>query len=93
MPSSLYIAFYSAGGGPLPTPFGIAGLDHPMIGILAAGLNEQGYDLLPVVPPAGWAGFKDFYIHVLGMSVTGKPVWATGGNNPNGSGSIWFHLK
>ena len=87
-PSAMYIIFYSAGGGPLPTPFGNAGLDLPVVGIQAALLNEQGYALVPVVPPVGWAGYHDFYIHVLGTSASGQPVWSVAGNNPNGTGSI-----
>ncbi|MFH2001403.1 MAG: C25 family cysteine peptidase [Planctomycetota bacterium] len=93
IPSSLYIAFYSKGGGPLVTPFGTAGLSDPVQGILAATLNEQGFDLVPMNLPAGWTGLSDFYIHVLGTNASQQPVWASQGNNPNGTGSIWFHLK
>lgn len=92
-PLGMYIIFYSAGGGPLPTPFGNAGLDLPVVGIQAATLNAQGFALIPVVPPVGWAGYKDFYIHVLGTSASGQPVWSIAGNNPNGTGSIWFHQE
>ena len=42
--------------------------------------------------PAGY-GPLDLYIHSLGFDGAGKVVWAEGGNNPNGTGSVWYHLN
>ena len=35
----------------------------------------------------------DFYIHNVGQDGMNGLAWAFGGNNPNGSGSIRFHVN
>ena len=88
----LILLFYSLGGGPLPTPYGIAGLNLPAIYLFAANLNAEGYLLIPLSLAAGY-GPLDLYFHVLGTDNVGKIMWAYGGNNPNGTGSVWYHLN
>jgi hypothetical protein len=87
-----YIAFLSYGGGPTPTAYGLMGLDSPIFPLFASNLNAQGYGLLPLSLAPG-LGPLDFYIHLLGVDPTGNPVWSEGGNNPNGTGGLWFHLN
>jgi hypothetical protein len=91
-PGALFLAYFSAGAGPLPTPFGNAGLDNPIVYLFAANLNAEGYLLLPVSLPSGF-GPVDLYLHLLGADNLGKPAWSFGGNNPNGTGSVWYHLN
>ena len=87
-----YLAFFSYGGGPQTTPYGTMGLDFPFYYLFSSNLNTQGYALIPLTLSAGFGPF-DFYIHILGLDSGGNIVWSTGGNNPNGSGSVWFHLN
>ncbi|MFH2000858.1 MAG: C25 family cysteine peptidase [Planctomycetota bacterium] len=89
--SNPYMVFFALGGGPLPTPFGNAGLDNTITFLLSSNLNMQGYALIPLVVPAGF-GPLDLYFHVLGLN-GGQAVWSYGGNNPNGTGSIWLQLN
>ncbi|MHC4942183.1 MAG: C25 family cysteine peptidase [Planctomycetota bacterium] len=92
-PSAPFLIFYSQSGGPLQTPFGQAGLDLPIRPLFASVLNGQGFALMPIKVPHYWGGFFDLYIHILGIGTSGKPVWSFGGNNPNHTGSVWFHLE
>lgn len=87
-----FTAYLSFGGGPTPTSFGTMGLDFPIILLLSSNLNIQGFALVPITLPQGF-GPLDIYIHALGFKSGGDIVWSTGGNNPNGSGSIWIHLN
>jgi hypothetical protein len=88
-PFNLYYAF---SGGPMPTPYGIMGLDPPVYFVLSAYLSDQGDFLLPLTLPSGF-GELDIYLHLLGVDEWDHPAWAYGGNNPNGSGSVWLHLN
>lgn len=91
-PLHMVLAFLSFGGGPLPSAFGNAGLDYPFIYLFTASLNASGYLLVPFDAPAGY-GPLDVYVHTLGYDGSGNIVWANGGNNPNGTGSVWYHLN
>jgi hypothetical protein len=87
-----YLLFLSYGGGPLPTPYGNAGLTPPVVFLVSSSLGPQGYSLLPLFLPSG-LGPLDFYIHALGLDNVGNVLWSYGGNNPNGTGSVWYHLN
>jgi len=91
-PMTPFISFFSLGGGPMSTPFGNAGLSNPFYNLFTSVIGSEGYFYLPLSLPAGY-GPLDIYIHVLGLDNLGKPLWAYGGNNPNATGSIWFHLN
>lgn len=91
-PFNNFIVFFSFLGGPTPTPYGTMGLGFPVLYLFPGFLNSEGYMILPLtLDPAGAP--LDFYLHALGLNSSGKPVWSTGGNNPNGSESIWIHLN
>jgi hypothetical protein len=89
---NMFLVFYSAGGGPVSTPYGNAGLDVPIVYLFAANLNAEGYLTMPVNLPSGY-GPLDLFVHLLGLDNLGNPVWSYGGNNPNGTGSVWYHLN
>ncbi len=89
-PGAAYAVFISLGGGPTPSQWGIMGLGAPLH-LWTATLNTQGYITVPIEMSDPEIGFFNFYIHAL---VDDSPlIWATGGNNPNGSGSIKFGLN
>ncbi|MHC4944890.1 MAG: C25 family cysteine peptidase [Planctomycetota bacterium] len=90
-PLTSYYAFFSFGGGPTPTPYGNMGLDSPFYFLFSGVIPGSGHLLIPMPIGAGY-GPLDFYIHVLGLNGSSQAVWAYGGGNPNGTGSIWFHL-
>jgi hypothetical protein len=83
-----YMLFGSFGGGPLPTPYGIMGLDNPVIWLGTSFVGSKGYQGIALNIPD--AGPVEFFIHALVDD--SPPVFATGGNNPNGSGSVKFVL-
>ncbi|MBU0754576.1 MAG: IPT/TIG domain-containing protein [Planctomycetes bacterium] len=87
-PGRLYLLFFSAGGGPTPTPFGVMGLDLPYYDLLLWTIGAKGYTGLEVTLPD--IGPMEFYVHSLVDD--SPPVFAEGGNNPNGSGSVKFVL-
>jgi hypothetical protein len=91
-PGAPYLAFLSFGGGPLSTPWGQAGLDMPVYFLFSLNLPGQGFSLIPLDLEAG-SGPLDFYIHILSVDGVGSTVWAYGGGNPNGTGSIWYHVN
>jgi PKD repeat protein len=89
-PGALYMVFLSLGGGPLNTPWGVMGLDVPFYHAFSFNLNAQGYHVVPL-QLEDMGGYFEFYTHAI---VDDKPpVWAVGGNNPNGSGSIKWGLN
>jgi hypothetical protein len=89
-PGSLFFLCLSLGGGPVPTKYGIMGLNYPIF-ILGSGvLNANGYLVIPMTMPDNQAGYFNFFTHAIVDN--GPPVWALGGNNPNGSGSILWGL-
>lgn len=88
MPSQPFMVFISSGGGPYPTPWGLMGLDAPVTYIFCSYLNLEGYALIPFQLPL--AGSSECYLHILGMDPAGFPLWSKGGENPNGTGSIFF---
>jgi hypothetical protein len=92
LPGNPFHLYYSYGGGPVNTSWGIMGLDLPIFFGFSMNLNAQGYWVIPVGFDPGFGGL-DLYIHFLGTNSQGKPAWCSGGNNPNGSGSIWVHLN
>ena len=92
LPYNTYAVYYSYGGGPIQTGWGTMGLGIPFWLLFMAPLNSQGYSLVPLALPSGYGPF-DFYMHTLGLDSQGKILWAEGGNNPNGSGSVYFHLN
>jgi hypothetical protein len=86
--TAAFVLCFSFGGGPNNTPFGVMGLDPPLVILFTAVLNAKGYVELPFsIPPLGP---MEFYLQALVDH--GSPVWAIGGNNPNGSGSVKFVL-
>jgi hypothetical protein len=90
-PGALYFVFLSFGGGPIPTLWGLMGLDLPIYYLWNAGLNASGYHTVPIwIPPTG-GGYFNFFTHALVDD--NPPVWAMGGNNPNGSGSIMWGVN
>jgi hypothetical protein len=91
-PGAPYLAFLSFGGGPLSTPWGQAGLDMPVYFLFSLNLPAQGFSLIPLDLEPG-SGPLDFYIHILSVNGGGATVWASGGGNPNGTGSIYYHVN
>jgi len=91
-PATLFLLYYSLGGGPLPSPYGVAGLDMPIYPLFMSQISGQGYTFMLLPIPAGY-GPLTFYMQVLGLDSTGQPLWAIGGGNPNGTGSIEFNLN
>ena len=87
---SAYLCFASTGPGPLPTPWGNMGLDLPIHFLFASKVGLQGYQVVPLAIQ-GYPAPIDFYIHCL-IDDQGVPVWGMDGGNPNGSGSIFFHV-
>lgn len=88
MPSHPFMVFISAGGGPSKTPWGFMGLGAPVSFIFCSCLNLEGFALLPFQLPE--ASSSEFYLHILGVDPAGFPRWSEGGENPNGTGSIFF---
>ena len=91
-PSEAHVFFVSLGGGPLWTEYGWMGLDYPIYRMLPGTFNPSGYRIITLGFPSGF-GPLDLYMHCLSYTELGAVVWAYGGNNPNGSGSVWFHLN
>jgi hypothetical protein len=89
-PGALYILFLSIGGGPLNTPWGIAGLDMPVFPIFQLGINSDGFHMVPMKMQDPGVGLYKWYTHAL-VDI-GAPAWAIGGNNPNGTHSIVWGL-
>lgn len=79
-----FFIYYSEGPGPYTTPYGIMGLDLPVYRIVMGTLNIDGYIYETMTAPSS-AG--TFYLHAISAD-NGGYTWATGGNNPNGTGSI-----
>ncbi|MHC4942090.1 MAG: IPT/TIG domain-containing protein [Planctomycetota bacterium] len=90
-PGALYMVFLSFGPGPTNSPWGPAGLDMPIYFLWSGVLNSTGYQTVTLVMPDAGAGFINFYTHALVDE--SPPVWAEGGNNPNGTGSIMWGLN
>jgi hypothetical protein len=90
-PGALYMVFLSLGPGPTNSPWGQAGLDMPIIHLWSGVLNSTGYQTVPLTMPDAGVGFFNFYTHALVDE--SPPVWAAGGNNPNGTGSIMWGLN
>jgi hypothetical protein len=91
-PWTPYYAFFSFEGGPTPTPYGQMGLGASFIHLLSGSIGGTGFVYIPFHFESGY-GPVDFYIHTLGVNGAGHGVWAYGGGNPNGTGSIPFHLN
>ncbi|MHC4941936.1 MAG: sialate O-acetylesterase [Planctomycetota bacterium] len=89
-PGSPYILFLSIGEGPLNTPWGIAGLDLPVFQIFQLFINSDGFHMVPMTMQDPGVGFYKWYTHALVDA--NPPVWAFGGNNPNGTHSIVWAL-
>jgi hypothetical protein len=89
-PGAAYMTFLSLGGGPTPTPWGVMGLQLPVYLLWANLLNGDGFHTVPIVMVDTGSGFISFFTHTLVDA--SPPVWAHGGNNPNGSGSIQWGL-
>jgi hypothetical protein len=89
-PGALYFVFLSFGGGPVSTPYGMMGLNFPLYFFWSATLNANGYHIVPITMPYTGGGFVNFYTQALVDD--NPPVWAMGGNNPNGYGSIMWGL-
>jgi hypothetical protein len=89
-PGAMYLLFFSLDPGPLKTPWGQAGVGVPFYYMFASFLNPNGYQTLPITLTDPQVGFFNFYTHCLVDDQ--PPVWATGGNNPNGTGSIMWGL-
>ena len=92
IPGKTYALFFSYGGGPETTGWGTMGLDIPFYQLFVASIPAEGCVLIPLTFPAGY-GPLDFYMHSLGTNSLDNILWAYGGNNQNGSGSVWFHLN
>jgi hypothetical protein len=88
---AVYILFLSFGGGPVNTMWGPAGLDMPVYYLLSGVLNGLGFHTITLNMPHTGMGFVNFYTHALVDA--SPPVWAEGGNNPNGTGSIMWGLN
>jgi hypothetical protein len=91
-PLRMFLALFSFGGGPLPSAYGTAGLDYPFYSLFSATLGFEGYLLVPFSVPGGY-GPLDIFVHTLGYDASWNIVWANGGNNPNGTGSVWYHVN
>ena len=89
-PGATYMLFLSIDGGPLNTPWGVMGLGIPMTHIWTSNLNAYGYQTVPILLVDVGIGFFNFYTHCIVDD--SPPIWAVGGNNPNGSGSIMWGL-
>lgn len=87
-PGALYVLLLSFGGGPTPTKFGVMGLDVPYIWLASSFIGVKGYEGLKFEVPD--VGPLDFYIHALVDD--SPPIFAEGGNNPNGTHSVKFVL-
>jgi hypothetical protein len=91
LPGSLYYVFLSFGGGPVLTPYGLMGLNWPIYFFWNGYLNSYGYQTVTLTMPYLGYGFIQFYTHALVDDFV--PIWAIGGNNPNGTGSIVWGLN
>lgn len=89
-PSDAFLLFLSFGGGPVNTPYGTMGLNPPVILLFGAALGSKGYIEITFDIPTG-VGPLEFYMQAL-VNHGGTVLWAVGGNNPNGSGSVKFVL-
>lgn len=89
-PGDYYMVFISAGGGILPTPWGIAGLDVPVFLMWSGLLNADGVNYVEFDIPNPGTGYISFFTHAL--VDFDPPLWAQGGNNPNGAQSIWWGI-
>jgi hypothetical protein len=92
LPNHSCTGFFSYGGGATPTPYGTMGLTFPIYYLFSLNHNNDGFTLVPLELSQGF-GPLDFYIHILGLDSGSNPIWSYGGNNPNGSGSIWIHVN
>lgn len=91
-PGKLFLVFLSmTGGGPNNTKWGIMGLDAPLIYGYSGFIDADGYMTVLLSMPINHSGYFNFYTHALVDD--SPPVWSTGGNNPNGSGSIMWGLN
>lgn len=86
---AMYILLLSLGGGPTNTKFGVMGLDVPYYWLATSFIGVKGYEGLSFEIPA--VGPLDCYIHALVDE--SPPVFAEGGNNPNGTHSVKFVLN
>ena len=92
LPNKSYGIFYSFGPGPINAGIDVIGLSFPLYMFTVGSLNFAGVGTIPFTLPSGY-GPLDFYIHSAGQDSSDNIRWAWGGNNPNGSGGIWFHLN
>jgi hypothetical protein len=92
LPQQYFIIYFSYDTRSVQTPYGIMGLEFPVYFVACLPLNKGGYEKVRI-PVSKGHGPLDFYVHCLGQDANGALLWSHGGNNPNGSGSIWFHVN
>jgi len=87
-PGAAYGLFLSLDPGPTKTQWGWMGLGNQFRLLWIMNLNAGGYQTFPYEVTDLGVGFINIYIHAL---VDDNPlIWATGGNNPNGTGSLMW---